>query len=387
VHLESNPTDANPLKRLAVLGQSVWFDYIRRDLIRGPALKRLIAEDALRGMTSNPAIFQKAIAETQLYDDDILRLAAKGASAVAILESLAVEDVRRAADVFRSVYDATGGDDGFVSIEVRPELARDTEGSIAEARRLWKECDRPNVMVKIPATSEGIPAIRRCLSEAININITLLFSVSRYREVMDAYLRAMEERVAAGSPVSHIRSVASFFVSRVDSNIDRKLDSIAGAAIRSAADRRLARDLRGKAAIANARIAYEAFEKTFQGERFEKLREGGVRLQRPLWASTSTKDPSYPDLYYVEALVAPHSVDTMPPETFEAYRDHGDPKIRIHDDLLEAHSICRSLAALGIEDQEISRELEEEGARKFSASIKEILGALEAKKESINASR
>lgn len=387
MHLDSNLIDANPLKRLAALGQSVWFDYIRRDLTQGPELKRLIREDALRGMTSNPTIFQKAIAETQLYDDDIQRLAGTGASAAAILESLAVEDVRRAADVFRSVFDVTGGDDGFVSIEVRPELARDTDGSITEARRLWKECDRPNVMVKIPATGEGISAIRRCLSEGININITLLFSVSRYREVMEAYLGAMEERVAAGQPVSHVRSVASFFVSRVDSNIDKKLDSITSSAIRSDADRQLAHDLRGKAAIANARIAYEAFEKTFQGERFERLREKGVRLQRPLWASTSTKDPSYPDLYYVEALVAPNSVDTMPPETFEAYRDHGDPKIRIHDDLLEAHSIFRSLATLGIEDQEISRELEEEGARKFSVSIKKIFDALEEKGESIDASR
>ncbi|MGH9786267.1 MAG: transaldolase [Terriglobia bacterium] len=378
---------ANPLKRLTALGQSVWFDYIRRDLYQGPELKRLIEEDGLRGMTSNPTIFQKAIAETQLYDDDIRRLAANGASPAAIVESLAVEDVRRAADMFRPVHERTRGDDGFVSIEVRPQLARDTEGSIAEARWLWKECNRPNIMVKIPATHEGIAAIHRCLSEGININITLLFSVSRYREVMEAYLLAMEERLAAGWPVNSIRSVASFFVSRVDSNVDKKLDAIAKAAIRSDRERQLARDLRGKIAIANARIAYEAFEKMFRGSRFDRLREKGVRLQRPLWASTSTKDPSYPDLYYVEALVAPNSVDTMPPETFEAYRDHGDPKIRIHDGLLDAHSAFRSLAELGIDEQRVSRELEEEGARKFSESIGKILRAVEEKEKSINATR
>ncbi len=260
------------------------------------------------------------------------------------------KDVRRAAETFQSVYEATGGDDGFVSIEVRPQLARDTEGSVAEARRLWKACDRPNVMVKIPATEEGIPAIRRCLSEGININITLLFSVPRYRQVMKAYLDAMDERVAAGLPVDHIRSVASFFVSRVDTNVDKKLDDIARDEGRSARDRQQARDLRGKFAIANAKMAYQSFEKVFTGSRFARLRKKGVRYQRPLWASTSTKDPAYPDLYYVEALVAPYSVNTMPPGTFEAYRDHGNPRVRIHDDLRAVYSVPRCLAELGIEE-------------------------------------
>ena len=387
MHAGSNAEKANPLRRLTALGQSVWFDYIRRDLYEGPNLKRLIEEDGLRGMTSNPAIFQKAIAETQLYDDDIRQLAAKGAGVSTIVESLAVEDVSRAADVFRPVHEATGGDDGFVSIEVRPQLSADTEGTVAEARRLWKECNRPNVMVKIPATGAGIPAIEQCISEGININITLLFSVSRYREVMEAFLDAMEERVAAGQPVDHVHSVASFFVSRVDSNVDKKLDAVALDATRSDRERQLARKLRGKAAIANARIAYEAFEKTFQGPRWERLRQEGVRLQRPLWASTSTKDPSYPDLYYVEALVAANSVNTMPPKTFDAYRDHGDPKIRIHDDLLDADSTFRSLAELGIDGPRISQELEEEGAQKFSESIAQISRAVEQKEKSINAIR
>ena len=377
----------NLLRRLTELGQSVWYDYIRRDLYRGPGLRRLIEEDGLRGMTSNPTIFEKAVTETDLYDEDMRRLASSGANSSTIFESLAVEDVRRAAETFQSVYEATRGDDGFVSIEVRPQLARDAEGSVAEARRLWKACDRPNVMVKIPATDEGIPAIRRCLSEGININITLLFSVPRYRQVVEAYLDAMDERVAAGLPVEHIRSVASFFVSRVDTNVDRKLDDIATNEGRAARDRQRARDLRGKVAIANARIAYQVFQEVFAGARFGRLKERGVRLQRPLWASTSTKDPAYPDLYYVEALVAPDSVNTMPPETFEAYRDHGDPKVRIHDDLPAAQSAFRDLAELEIDERQISRELELQGAEKFFASYGRVVKAVERKEELIDTER
>jgi transaldolase len=375
----------NPLRRLTGLGQSIWYDYIRRDLYRGPELRRLIEEDGLRGMTSNPTIFEKAITETKLYDEGIRRLASAGADSATIIESLAVEDVRRAAETFQSVYEKTGGDDGFVSIEVRPQLARDTEGSVAEARRLWKACDRPNVMVKIPATDEGIPAIRRCLSEGININITLLFSVLRYLQVMKAYLDAMDERVAAGLPVDHIRSVASFFVSRVDTNVDKKLDDIARDEGRSVRDRRQARDLRGKFAIANAKIAYQSFAEVFTGSRFARLRKKGLRFQRPLWASTSAKDPAYPDLYYVEALVAPDSVNTMPPETFEAYRDHGNPRVRIHDDLRAVYSVPRCLVELEIEEHEISSELEAQGAEKFFASYNRVLKAVERKEKLIDA--
>jgi transaldolase len=377
----------NPLRKLIGLGQSVWYDYIRRDLHEGLRLRKLIEDDGLRGMTSNPTIFEKAIADTGLYDEDIRRLVGRGADPATIFEALAVEDVRRAADAFRTVHELTSGDDGFVSIEVRPQLARDTEGSIAEARRLFASCERPNVMVKIPATDEGLPAIRRCLSEGININVTLLFSVPRYRDVMDAYLDAMEERLAARQPVDHIRSVASFFVSRVDAKTDRALDAIVKDWARSDRQRQLAHDMRGKAAIANARMAYEAFEEVFRGPRYAKLQGEGVRVQRPLWASTSTKDPAYPDLYYVEALVAPHTVDTMPPETFEAYRDHGDPKVRIHDDLPGAHAVFRRLAELGIDDRRMARELEEEGANKFLDSYHRILQALERKREVVDAAR
>jgi len=373
---------ANPLKRLCELGQSVWYDYIRRDLYTSGELKRLIEEDGLRGMTSNPTIFQKAIAETELYDEDIRREASQGKDPSAIFEALAVEDVRRAADVFRPVYDRSEGRDGFVSIEVAPRLAHDTEGSIAGARRLWKACDRPNVMVKIPGTKEGVPAIRKCLAEGININITLLFSVERHREVMEAYLSACEERVAAGKPVDRLPSVASFFVSRVDTNVDKKLDRIAKEG-KNDREKGLAKELRGKVAIANARIAYQAFEEVFGGSRFAALKAQGARVQRPLWASTSTKDPAYPELYYAEALVAPDTVDTLPPETFAAYRDHGDPKVRIHDDLPGAHAAFRGLGELGIDARQVSRELEEEGVKKFADSFDSLLKALEEKEKAM----
>ena len=371
-----------PLRRLTELGQSVWYDYIRRDLYRGPELRRLIEDDDLRGMTSNPTIFAKAIAETDLYDREIGRLTANGASADEIFEALVVEDVRGAADVFRPVFESTSGDDGFVSIEVGPQFARDTAGSIAEARRLWSACDRPNVMVKIPATAEGIPAIRQCLAEGININITLLFSVPRYREVMEAYLAALEQRLGDGQPVDRIRSVASFFVSRTDTNANKELDAIVEDENRSERDRRRAGDLRGKVAIANARIAYETFETVFHTPRFTKLKEAGAHIQRPLWASTSTKDPAYPDLYYVEALIAPDTVDTMPPQTFAAYRDHGEPKIRIHEQLHEAHAVFERLAELQVDAQRISLELEEEAARKFVGSFDEALQAIRQKQAS-----
>jgi transaldolase len=376
----------NPLKKLSELGQSIWYDYIRRDLYEGPLLKKMIEEDGLSGMTSNPTIFEKAIADSDLYDDDIRRFGGQHKNPADVFESLEVSDVRGAADAFRPVYDATGGDDGFVSIEVGPGLALDTEGSLEEARRLWQSCARPNVMVKIPGTEEGVPAIRQCLVEGININITLLFSVPRYRQVMEAYLSAMEERVGKGQPVDRIRSVASFFVSRVDTNVDKKLDAILKDEKRSDADKKLAKELRSQFAIANARVAYEEFEKVFKSERFAKLKAKGVHVQRPLWASTSTKDPKLPDLYYVEALIAPQSVNTVPPETFTAYRDHGDPKVRIHDSLDAAHAAFEGLKKLGIDDSQVYRELEEEGVKKFFDSYGKLLQAVEGKEAAVRVS-
>jgi transaldolase len=369
----------NPLRALTDLGQDVWYDFIHRELYRGPELGRLIQEDSLRGMTSNPTIFEKAIAHSSVYDDDIRRAANAHERPGVVFEALAVADVSAAADAFRPVFDATRGDSGFVSIEVQPHLAHDTAGTIVEVRRLWSACARPNVMVKIPGTSAGIPAIRQCLAEGININITLLFSVPRHREVMEAYLSALEERLEAGRAVEALRSVASFFVSRVDANVDKRLD----AAIKAGNEG--ARRLRGKLAIANARIAYQAFEEVFASPRFRALAERGARVQKPLWASTSAKDPAYPPLYYVEALVAPRTVDTMPPETFATYRQQGAPQVRIRDDLPGAEAAFTALAALGIDFAAIGRELEEEGVKKFSESYDSLLATLKEKARALRA--
>jgi transaldolase len=371
----------NPLKRLAALGQSVWYDFIRRDLYRNGQLEKMIREDGLAGMTSNPTIFQKAIADSDLYDEDIREIGAGGKNAGQIFEGLAVRDVQGAADVFRPVFDRTGGNDGFVSIEVQPGLARDTAGTIAEAKRLWTSCNRPNVMVKIPGTSEGLEAIRASLAAGININITLLFSVERYVQIAEAHLAAIEERVSKGLAVDKIRSVASFFVSRVDTNADKKLDGVSksGDAARAAG----AKALRGRLGIANARLAYEAFERIVASPRFQALKGRGVAVQRPLWASTSTKDPALPDLYYVEALIAPDSVDTMPPETVDAYRDHGNPQVRIREDLRGARAVFRQLSELGIDPATIFRELEDEGIKKFADSFDALLKAVSEKEKTV----
>ena len=360
---------SNPLLRLRELGQSVWLDYIRRDLFDGE-LDRLIREDGLAGMTSNPTIFDGAISDTDLYDD-VIRDCGPDMEPDEIFEKLAVADVRGAADHFRPLFDQTEGRDGFVSIEVRPSLANDSEGTIEEVRRLWTSCDRPNVMVKIPGTREGLPAIRQCLSEGININITLLFSVERYLEVMDAWFDAFEGRIEAGEPVGRLSSVASFFVSRVDSKVDKRLESLLERAAEKESDR--IRGLLGRAGIANAKIAYERFEERFRSARFASLEEKGARLQRPLWASTSTKNPDYPDTYYIDNLIAPDSVNTMPPDTLEAFRDHGDAQVRIFEGRDEAHRVMDELDDLGIDFGDVTRELEVEGVEKFGKSYEDLL--------------
>lgn len=362
----------NPLVQLRELGQSVWLDYIRRDLFAAE-LDRLIEEDGLAGITSNPTIFDKAISETDLYDERI-RACPPGAPPAAVFEQLAVADVREAADHFRSLYDHSQGRDGFVSIEVRPALAHDTAGTIEEVRRLWTACERPNVMVKIPGTREGIPAIRQCLAEGINVNVTLLFSVRRYLEVADAWFAALEERVERRLPVERVASVASFFVSRVDTKVDGRLDALAAAKGGPAPER--IRALRGQIGIANAKVAFEHFEARFRSPRFAALEAAGARLQRPLWASTSTKDPAFPDVYYVEHLIAPDSVDTLPPATLRAFREHGRPAIRIHDGLDEAHRALAALRELGIDFDGVTRELEEEGVRKFAGSYDALLATI-----------
>lgn len=364
----------NPLVALGALGQSPWYDYITRDLVQGGALARLIADDGLLGMTSNPTIFEKAVAGSTLYDADIKRLAAAGHAPQAIFEALAVADVQAACDCFRGVYDMTRGVDGLVSLEVSPTLAHDTEGTVTEARRLWAAVNRPNAMIKIPGTREGLPAVMRCLAEGINVNVTLLFSVERHREVIEAFLHGLELRASVGGALDHVASVASFFVSRLDGKVDGWLDAHGGPAA-----------LRGTAAIANACAAYALFEATFRGPRWEALAAKGARVQRPLWASTSTKDPAYPDTYYVEALVGPHTINTLPPATFDAYRDHGAPAVRIHAGVEQAPKQLRALEDAGVDLAGITDALEREGVASFAKSFEDLLAGIAAKAKALGA--
>lgn len=367
---------SNPLKGLQALGQSVWLDYIHRDLIASGRLRRMIEEDALSGMTSNPSIFEHAIAEGSSYDDDILALASEGADARRIYEELSRHDVCAAADEFRSVYEATRGDDGYVSLEVDPHLADDTAGSIAEARRLWYALQRPNVMIKIPATLAGLPAIRTLISEGINVNVTLLFSLTRYREVIGAYLDGIEARAAASLPIAQVCSVASFFVSRIDSLIDPILDRIIAAGGERA---ERAKAARGRTGIASGRLACQMHMHVFAHERFKALHARGARSQRLLWASTSAKDPLFSDTKYVEALIGPGTIDTMPLETLEAYREHGEPKIRLGNDLAEARWVVEHLPALGIDLEAATARLEREGVQKCVAPFDKLLRSIAAK--------
>jgi transaldolase len=363
----------NPLIRLGQLGQSVWYDYITRDLIASGELARLISVDGLRGMTSNPTIFDKAVSGSRLYDADIRRLADGGRSSTEIFEALAVADVRAACDAFLALYQRSGGSDGLVSLEVAPTLAHDADATVHEAERLWSAVDRPNAMIKIPGTRAGLSAITRAIAAGINVNVTLLFSVERYAEVIEAFLAGLERRLERGLPVASIASVASFFVSRVDGKVDPALDRMAGG------EPLRAEPLRGKAAIANACMAYRLFESSLSQPRWTRLAAAGVRPQRPLWASTSTKDPRYPDTYYVEALVAPRTVNTLPPDTLEAYRDHGNPAVRIQDGIAAAPEQLQALARAGIDLAQVTRELEEEGVEKFAASYRSLLAAIDAK--------
>jgi len=370
----------NPLRRLRELGQSAWLDYLDRRLLASGELDRMIAEDGLSGMTSNPTIFQKAMAGSADYDDTITGAPPAEAEA-RIFERIEVQDVARACDHFRRVHDETRGADGFVSIEASPELANDTERTVDEVRRLWSSVARPNVMVKIPGTREGVPAIERCLTEGVNVNVTLLFSVRRYMEVAQAFLRALETRAARGQPIDSIASVASFFVSRIDAKVDRALDALPGGA-----GRELGRPLRGQIAIANAKLAYQAYQHVLADDRWKALAAKGARPQRLLWGSTSTKDPAYPDVFYVDALVARDTVDTMPLETLRAYRDHGSPQVRIEDGVQRAREQMASLVKLGIDFDVVTRELEEDGVRLFVESHRRALQTIAEKHRSMGAS-
>jgi transaldolase len=370
--------NSGPLWELTRLGQSVWLDYIRRDILENGELKRLIDEDAVRGVTSNPSIFEQAMAKGHDYDDALEVLAADGADPLEAYESLAIEDIRNTADLFREIYDQSGGTDGFVSLEVSPELANDTEGSIAEGRRFWQAVDRPNLMIKIPGSDAGVPAIETLLSEGINVNITLLFSLSGYERVIEAYLNALEKRVAAGQPVDRLASVASFFVSRVDSAVDAQLEQkIAEAS--SEEEKAKLKGLMGKAAIANAKLAYHKFQEVFEGSRFATLRAAGARVQRPLWASTSTKNPEYRDVLYVEELIGPDTVNTMPLKTVEAFANHGVARRTVDADLDAAKADLKALAEAGIDLDQVTHDLQVEGVEKFVLPFRSLLRSLDEK--------
>jgi transaldolase len=358
----------NAMQSLLALGQSVWLDFLSRDLLRSGKLASLI-DDGLRGLTSNPTIFEHAIAKGAHYDD-ALASASPSADDRKVFETVAVADVQGAADLFAPVYEASAGADGFVSLEVSPDLARDTAGTLNEARRLWKEVDRPNLMIKVPGTAEGWPAIRQLLTEGLNINITLLFAVDHYQRVAEAYQAALEARLAAGNPIDRIASVASFFVSRVDTEVDERIDVKGGAL----------EQFKGKAAIANAQVAYEWLAQYRAAPRWKHLAEHGARPQRLLWASTSTKDPAYSDVLYVESLIGPDTVNTMPPATLEAFEDHGKARRTLSDDATEARATLDRLAKGGIDLEDVTNVLEAEGIEKFAASFRSLLETIGKKR-------
>ena len=369
--MSKRPAQQNPLRRLAELGQSPWLDFTTRDLIRSRQLHRLVAEDGVRGLTTNPTIFEKSIASGSIYDADIIALAEAGFTPDEILERLMVAEVQEACDVFGEMYEQSMGQHGFVSLEVSPLHAHDTESTVRHARHLWEVVGRRNLMVKIPGTREGLAAIERCLTLGIHVNVTLLFSVQRYREVSDAYLAALGARRFSGLPLDWLGSVASFFVSRVDTLVDAKLDAIGTPA---------ARKLRGKAAIANAALAYEAFTTMLGGPVWATYHANGARAQRPLWASTSVKDPARPALDYCEALIAADTVNTLPPDTLAAYREAGEPAVRLDAAAIaEAHRTVAALGALGISLEAVAEELERDGVRKFVESWVSLRTVLERK--------
>jgi len=365
----------NPLKGLLAYGQSPWLDFIRRNVLLNGDLKKMIADDGLRGMTSNPAIFEKAITAGDDYKDIINAPDAKSSTATELYEKIAIRDVQDATDIFKAVYTETKGRDGYVSLEVSPYLAFDTQGTINEARRLWKAVNRPNVMIKIPATPEGLPAIRQALEEGININITLLFAQSAYEKVAEAYIAALEARAAKGEHVSHIASVASFFVSRIDSLVDSKIDAMQKNATDSS-KKALLESLRGKVAIANARRTYAKYQELVGGPRWKALAAKGAQTQRLLWASTSTKNPKYRDVLYVEELIGADTVDTIPPATFDAFRDHGKLRNSLTENVAGAHKTMSDLEAAGISMKEVTDTLIADAVKLFQDPFKQLLDAI-----------
>lgn len=373
----------NPLKKLEAYGQSIWMDFISRGTINSGQLARWIQQDGVSGMTSNPSIFEKAIVESHDYDASIRAMAGDQKPVEDLFQAMAVEDIQRAADLFRPIYDKTQGVDGYVSIEVSPGLAHDTQGSIDEARKLWKMVDRPNVLIKIPGTREGLPAIRQMLGEGVNINITLLFGLPRYREVAEAYLGGLEDLLASKrKPLNKAASVASFFLSRIDVLIDPMLEKMIQEG-GPKADK--AKAVHGQVAIASAKVAYEMYHEIFQSARFQKLAQQGAHPQRLLWASTSTKNPNYSDVKYVEALIGPDTIDTVPVETLDAYRDHGKPSNTLEQNTDQAHRVLNHLAELGISLDAVTQQLEDEGVKKFEKSFTQLMDALKKSRSEVMA--
>jgi transaldolase len=367
----------NPLLRLNALGQSVWLDYIRRDLLTEGRLAAMMADDGLAGITSNPSIFEDAIARHDFYDAEIQQLLAAGADRDQVYQALTLGDVTRAADILRPLWEATGHRDGLASLEVSPHLADDAEATMAEAMSLWRTLDRPNLMIKVPGTRAGLPVITRLIAAGVNVNVTLLFSVARYREVADAFMAGLEQRHRLGQSLAGIASVASFFISRIDTQVDAELDQLS--VDRQSVAQSEAIALRGTAALACARLAYRHYREWTSAARWQALAAAGAQPQRLLWASTSTKNPAYSDVRYVEELIAPETVNTLPPATLDAYRDHGAPALRLEPGIADAAQQIARLAAAGIDMDRVAEQLEREGVEKFIAAHDALLAVLAAR--------
>ncbi|MEO5569962.1 MAG: transaldolase [Bacteroidia bacterium] len=363
--------EKNKVKQIHDFGQSIWLDFFDRKIMNNGDLKKLIDDDGIRGVTSNPAIFEKAISSSSDYNEDISQLSQQENSNDEIFYGLAVKDIQRAADFFKAVYDVSNGEDGFVSLEVSPHLARDTEGTIKQAMELWKAVDRKNIMIKIPGTAEGLPAIRKCISEGININVTLLFGLPRYREVTEAFISGLEDRLKSNRPVNVVASVASFFLSRIDVMIDPMLD-----------EKGLG-NLKGEVAIASAKKAYQIYKEIFYSERFKMLVEKGAKRQKVLWASTSSKNPAFSDTKYVEALIGPETINTVPLETIDAFRDHGKAANLLEEDLDKATNVLVQLKEKGINIDTITQKLEDEGIEKFNKPYDMLLKVIDKQKTMI----
>jgi transaldolase len=371
----------NPLLELQSLGQSIWIDFISRGIIASGELKRMIEEDGVSGVTSNPSIFEKAIVKSDDYDELIRVLTLQGKTADEVYQSLTVEDIQMVADALRPTYERTDGQDGFVSLEVSPALAHDTQGTIDEARLLWSLVDRPNSMIKVPATREGIPAIKQLIGEGININITLLFGLPRYQEVVNAYLDGLEILAGKGRNLQNVASVASFFLSRIDVLLDPLLEK---KKLSSGAEADIASILHGEVAIASAKVAYQLYKEIFQSDRFTKLAKQGARTQRLLWASTSTKNPTYSDTKYIEPLIGQDTINTLPVETLDAYRDHGQPHLSLEENISRAYHVLNKLSSVGIDLDAATQQLEDEGVEKFVSALDRLMLSLNEKQAAIH---